>query len=358
MSEHGSAAELDRTSDRGIDTQGMVEATASLPEQVANAARVARGLDGLPERDKVEHVVALGMGGSGIAGDILAAAAQPFMSLPVVVSKSYELPAFVGEGSLVFAISYSGDTEETVEAATEAAVQGASIVAITSGGELGRLAAGWGTPVVPVPSTFPQPRAALGAMAIPPLIVLEDIGLFPGAGQWVDDAVEQLKYRAQRLTADKSEAAELARRIGRTIPLIYGGGAIGATAAQRWKTQCNENAKLPAFFNAHPELCHNEVCGWGQAGDVTRQTITAVGLRHDFEHPQVVRRFDLVWKMLDEVVAGIEEVHAEGEGQLAQLLDLILVGDFVSLHLALQEGIDPGPVPALTDLKTALAQGE
>jgi len=358
MSEHRSATELDGTPDRGIDSQGMVEATASLPEQVATAARVARGLDGLPERDKVEHVVVLGMGGSGIAGDILSAAAQPFMSLPVVVSKSYELPAFVGEGSLVFAISYSGDTEETVEAATEAAVQGASIVAITSGGELGRLAAGWGTPVVPVPSTIPQPRAALGAMAIPPLIVLEDIGLFPGAGQWVDDAVEQLKYRAHRLTTDKSEAAELARRIGRTIPLIYGGGAIGATAAQRWKTQCNENAKLPAFFNAHPELCHNEVCGWGQAGDVTRQTITAVGLRHDFEHPQVVRRFDLVWKMLDEVVAGIEEVHAEGEGQLAQLLDLILVGDFVSLHLALQEGIDPGPVPALIDLKTALAQGE
>ena len=344
--------------DRGIDTQGMVEATASLPEQVATAARTARGLDGLPQRDKVEHVVVLGMGGSGIAGDILASAAQPFMSLPVVVSKSYELPAFVGEGSLVFAISFSGNTEETVEAATEAAVQGASIVAITSGGELGRLAAGWGTPVVAVPSTIPQPRAAIGAMAIPPLIVLEDIGLFPGASQWIDDAVEQLKYRVDRLTTDKSEAVELARRIGRTIPLIYGGGAIGATAAQRWKTQCNENAKVPAFFNAHPELCHNEVCGWGQAGDVTRQTITAVGLRHDFEHPQVIRRFDLVWKMLDEVVAGIEEVHAAGEGQLAQLLDLILVGDFVSLHLALQEGVDPGPVPALTDLKTALAQGE
>ena len=344
-------------SDRGIDTLGMVEVTAALPEQVATAARAARGLDGLPARDKVEHVVVVGMGGSGIAGDILAAAAQPFMSLPVVVSKSYELPAFVGEGSLVFAISFSGDTEETIEAATEAAVQGASIVAVTSGGELGRLAAGWGTPVVPVPASIPQPRAALGAMAIPPLIVLEDIGLFPGAGQWVDDAVEQLKSRVHRLVGDKSEASELARRIGRTIPLIYGGGAIGATAAQRWKTQCNENAKVPAFFNAHPELCHNEVCGWGQAGDVTRQTITAVGLRHDFEHPQVARRFEIVWKLLDEVVAGIEEVHAEGEGQLAQLLDLILVGDFVSLHLALQEGVDPGPVPVLTDLKAALSEG-
>jgi glucose/mannose-6-phosphate isomerase len=344
--------------DRNVDTQGMLEVTASLPRQMATAARSARGLDGLPERDKVEHVVVVGMGGSGIAGDILSAAAQPFMSVPVVVSKSYELPAFVGEGSLVFAISASGDTEETVEAVTEAAVQGASIVAITSGGELGRLASGWGTPVVAVPASIPQPRAALGAMAIPPLIVLEDIGLFPGAGQWVDNAIEQLESRVNRLTTDKSEAAELARRIGRTIPLVYGGGAIGATAAQRWKTQFNENAKVPAFFNAHPELCHNEVCGWGQHGDLTRQAITAIGLRHDYEHPQVIRRFELVWKLLDEVVAGVEEVRAEGEGQLAQLLDLILVGDFVSLHLAFQEGIDPGPVPALTELKTALAQGE
>jgi glucose/mannose-6-phosphate isomerase len=345
-------------SDRNIDTQGMWDVTVSLADQVAAAARLARGLDGLPERDKVEHVVVLGMGGSGIAGDILAAAAQPFMPLPVVVSKSYELPAFVGEGSLVFAISWSGDTEETIEAATEAAVQGAHVVAITSGGELGRLAAGWGTPVVPVPSAIPQPRAALGAMAIPPLIVLEDVGLFPGAAQWVDSAVEQLESRVKRLTGDNSEAAELARRIGRTVPLVYGGGAIGAAAAQRWKTQFNENAKVPAFFNAHPELCHNEVCGWGQHGDLTRQTITAVGLRHDYEHPQVIRRFELVWKMMDEVVAGIEEVRAEGEGHLAQLLDLILIGDVVSLHLAFQEGVDPGPVPALDELKGALAQGE
>ena len=101
-----------------IDTQGIVDATASLPEQVADAAIAARGLQGLPDHDLVENVVVLGMGGSGIAGDILVAAAAPFMAVPVVVVKSYELPAFVGEGSLVFAISFSGDTEETVEAAT------------------------------------------------------------------------------------------------------------------------------------------------------------------------------------------------------------------------------------------------
>src|SRR5439155_15177289 len=148
-------------SDR-LDTVGMWDVTAALPEQVADAARAARGVDGLPEKESIEHVVVLGMGGSGIAGDILTAAARPFMAVPVVVVKSYELPACVGEGSLIFAVSHSGNTEETLEGATEAAMQGAKLVAVTSGGELAKLAAGWGAPVVPVPAEIPQPRAALG----------------------------------------------------------------------------------------------------------------------------------------------------------------------------------------------------
>ena len=338
-----------------LDSQGMWEATAGLPEQAEAAARAACGLHGLPEREAVENVVVLGMGGSGIAGDILLATAGPFMSVPVVVVKSYTLPAFVGEGSLVFAISFSGDTEETVEAATEAALQGARVVAVTGGGELAKLATGWQVPMVPVPADIPQPRAGIGAMAIPPLMVLEQVGLFPGAARWVQLAVEQLKARRDQLTGPASPAAELARRIGRTIPLIHSSGALGAAAAQRWKTQVNENAKSPAFYAVQPELCHNEVAGWGQHGDVTRQVVTLVKLRHDQEHPQVSRRFDMVDDVVREVVASIEEVQAEGDGELAQLLDLVLVGDFLSLHLAFNEGIDPGPVPTLTELKRLLA---
>jgi len=273
----------------------------------------------------------------------------------VVVVKSYTLPAFVGEGSLVFAVSFSGDTEETVEAATEAAVQGASVVAVTGGGELAKLAAGWHAPRVVLPAGIPQPRAGVGAMAIPPLLVLERVGLFPGATRWVELAVDQLKARRDQLTGPASPAAELARRIGRTLPLVHSSGALGATAAMRWKTQVNENAKAPAFFAVQPELCHNEVAGWGQHGDVTRQLVTLVKLRHDHEHPQVSRRFDLVDDVVAEVVAGLEEVRAEGVGELAQLLDLVLFGDFVSLHLAFDAGVDPGPVPALSDLKRSLA---
>ena len=345
-------------SDRGrLDTQDMWAATSSLPEQVGQAVSAAADLDGLPRREGIENVVVLGMGGSGIAGDILLAAAGPFMAVPVVVVKSYTLPAFVGEGSLVFAISFSGNTEETIEAASEAAVQGARIVAVTSGGELGKLASSWGSPVVPVPDTIPQPRAALGAMSIPPLVVLEQVGLFPGAGQWIQLAVDQLCRRRDELVRDGSAAEELARRIGRTLPLFHSSGALGSAAAQRWKTQVNENAKAPAFWAVQPELCHNEIAGWGQHGDVTRQVMSIVKLRHDNEHPQVMRRFELVDELVRETVSSIEEVWAHGEGDLAQLLDLILFGDFVSLHLAYQEGIDPGPVDALVQLKQRLAEG-
>jgi glucose/mannose-6-phosphate isomerase len=339
-----------------LDSVGMFAATAALPEQVAAAATAARGLAGLPDHEYVEQVVVLGMGGSGIAGDLMVAVAGPFLPVPVVVVKSYDLPDFVGPGSLVFALSFSGDTEETVEAAGEAAGAGANVVTVTSGGELARLAEEWSAPWVPVPGDIPQPRAALGAMAIPPLVVLEEIGLFPGATRWVELAVEQLRRRRDSLVVPGNLAEELARAIGRTIPLVHGAQAVGAAAALRWKTQVNENAKSPAFSAVYPELCHNEIVGWGQNGDVTRQIMTLVNLRHDAEHPQVVRRFALVADLLREVVADILEVRAVGEGDLAQLLDLILVGDFVSLHLAAQEGIDPGPVPVLDEIKHRLRQ--
>ncbi len=339
-----------------VDTLDMWGATAGLPEQVAEAVARSRGLAGLPDRDRVENVVVLGMGGSGIAGDVLAATAAPFMAVPVSVVKGYQPPDFVGAGTLVFALSFSGDTEETLEAAGLAYEAGAALVVVSGGGELVRLAEEWRVPVVPVPTGIPQPRAALGAMSVPPIVVLEEIGLFPGAGHWIAQAVEQLKRRRDELVRPKGLAEDLARRIGRTIPLVHSSEALGAAAALRWKAQINENAKSPAFFAVYPELSHNEVAGWGQQGDVTRQIITLVNLRHDAEHPQVARRFELVADVMLEVVAGIVEVRAAGEGDLAQLADLALIGDFVSLHLAAREEIDPGPIPVLDDIKRRLQE--
>jgi glucose/mannose-6-phosphate isomerase len=341
-----------------LDTEGMWDAAAGLPEQVAEASAscVIENGDALPSHDDIENVVVLGMGGSGIAGDILLAAAGPFMAVPAVVVKSYTLPAFVSDTSLVIAVSYSGNTEETVEAASEALVAGAAVVAVSGDGELRRVAQGAGLPYVAVLEGAPKPRAGIGAIAIPPLHVLESVGLFPGARQWIDSAVAQLRRRRDQLIGDRSPAEELARRIGGTIPLVHSSASLGAAAVTRWKGEVNENAKSPAMGAVQPELCHNEIVGWGQHGDITRQVLTLVQLRHDHEHPQVERRFALVEEIMREVMAGIEAVHAEGEGELAQLFDLMIYGTFVSLHMAERAGIDPGPIPILDTLKDQLSE--
>jgi glucose/mannose-6-phosphate isomerase len=332
----------------------MWDLTAGLPEQVVAAAAAAAGVTGLPEAGDVDSILVLGMGGSGVAGDVLAAIAAPTAPVPVVVVKGYEAPAFAGPRTLCFAVSFSGDTEEVVASATAAAEAGARMVVLTSGGRLAELAASWQAPLVPLPGDIPMPRAAIGAVAIPPLLLLERIGLLPGASAQVAAAVDQLRRRRDQLVGDRSPARHLAHTLRGTLPILYGGGAIGAVAAARWKNQIHENAKAPAFANTYPELCHNEICAWGQHGDLTRQVFSLVQLRHDHEHPQVAKRIDIVRELVEEVVDSVSEVRAEGEGPLAQLLDLVLVGDVVSLHLAYDVGIDPGPIPVLDEIKQRL----
>ncbi len=175
-------------------------------------------------------------------------------------------------------------------------------------------------------------------------------------------AQQQLARRRDQcrpeVEGDRNPARELARRIGRTIPLVYGAGGLGAVAAMRWKCSINENAKAPAFWNQYPELDHNEICGWGQHGDVTRQVLTLVELRHGLEHPQLARRSVATRALVEEAVAQVIEVEAEGEGRLAQLLDLIYLGDWASCYLALDNDVDPGPIDAIAQLKNLMASSE
>jgi glucose/mannose-6-phosphate isomerase len=341
-----------------VDSQGMWEATAALPEQIAAAVTRAADVD-LAGIDPavVSEVVVCGMGGSGIAGDVLAALAWARMALPVTVVKAYRLPSHVGPRSLVFAVSCSGDTEETVSAAAQARDRGATIVTVAGPGALGRAAEEAGGPLVAVPSDIPQPRAALGALAAPPLVVLDRLGLLPGMGALLGEAVGALQHSRDLLVRPGSVAEQLAKRIGRTIPLVHGAPGPSGVAAMRWKTQVNENAKAPAFWTLQPELCHNEVAGWGQHGDVTRQLITMVQLRYGGEEPRVSRRFRLVRELVSEVMANVLEVRTDAGNDVAALFDLCLLGDFVSLHLAAAEGVDPGPVPVLGELKRAMAAG-
>lgn len=328
---------------------------ASLPDQIDHARKAARSLERLPDKERIENIVVLGMGDSGVAGDVLVATASPFVPVSITVVKSYELPAFVGEGSLVFAISLSGETEEVIDAATEAAVQGARMVVISSGGKLVELGGSWGASVVRVPKPHEHSASAIGEMAIPAIAILEEIGLFPGASQWIDLAVEQVSNRIIELQQVGNNAEILAEELVDRLIVIHGGGALGSAAAQRWKTQINVNAQSPAFWSSQPELCHNEIAGWNKNVAWVGRHVEIVALRHEAEHPQVTRRIELLNQRLDGVVHGIHHVWAEGDGELAQLLDLFLIGDFVSLYMAQKLHVDPGSMSILDELKQQLS---
>jgi glucose/mannose-6-phosphate isomerase len=340
-----------------LDTAGIWDATVSAPELArAAAAQAAEVLDAaaLPAADTISSVLVFGMGTSSTAAEFVAALGASHGSVPIVAGNGYTPPSFVGPHTLAFALSFGGDTEETCATATAVAERGAHLMVVSGGGALARMAISADRTVFGVPADLPAARVALGSLGIPVLLTLSRLGILPAVGPSLEAALSALQRRRDALVATTSPVEDVARRIGRTIPLVYGSTGIAAVAARRWKTQINENAKTPAFFAVQPELSHNEVAGWGQHGDVTRQVLTLVTLRHRGEHPHVSRRFDLVVEATDEVMANVIPVWAEGDDDLARFFDLALFGDLVSLHMAGREGIDPGPVPALSDVESAL----
>jgi glucose/mannose-6-phosphate isomerase len=280
------------------------------------------------------------------------------LPVPLTVLKHYRTPAFVGSRTLAFALSYSGDTEETVEMARGALAAGAHLVTISRGGTLRDLAAESGSLHIPCPDDIVMPRLALGALLAPLLVVLFRMGMMPEAHAGLLRAQQQLARRRDRCRPDadvsRNPARELARKLDRTIPVVYGSGGLGGVAALRWKQSFNENAKAPAYWNEYPELDHNEVCGWGQHGDVTRQVFTLVELRHGLEHPRLEQRAVATRELIEEAVCQVLTVEAEGEGRIAQVLDLIYVGDWTSYYSALANDVDPGPIDAIMQLKAAL----
>jgi len=340
------------------DTLGFLDAVAGLPEQLGEAHELVGSLDlsDLPAPDRIDAIAVLGMGGSGVAGDVLATVGTS-IPVPVTVLKQYRVPASIGPRTLVFAISYSGNTEETVAMTTGALEAGAHVVTISCGGALAALAEQSGQKVIPCPSGL-MPRAALGALVAPLFVTLFRMGIYPEAHALLVSAQDQLATRRDQcvpaVEGEKNPARELARKIGRTIPLVYGGGGLGRVAAQRFKADVNENAKAPAFFAAYPELNHNEICGWGQHGDVTRQVLSLVQLHHRYQHERLTKQMRLSRDLVEEVFVQVLDVEAQGDGRLAQLLDLMYLGTWVSCYLALDNDVDPGPIDAIAHLKAAL----
>lgn len=342
-----------------LDTVGMFDAAAGFPEQLARALEVSRRAIAacvLPEHDDIANIVLLGSGGSGLAASLVLEVVGPTVPVPIVVHRGYGVPNFVDASSLVIAISLDGGSAETLEAAQDAFDDGAAVVCIGRGGPLADWAAASDLLHLPVLADAPVERAALMALAVPALVLLEGVGMYPGGEAWIEAAVGQVTRRRDELIAEDNAARRLARRLGRAFPIVYGGNGPGGVAAEFWKTQFNLNAKVAAFANRVPDLTHDEIAGWGQDGDVTRQVFQGFLLRHDFEHPQVSARMDAVEEILVEVLGAVHVVSAAGDGLLAQLLDLHLLGLFVSLHAAVEQDVDPGPVPVVTEIASRIGE--
>lgn len=345
------------------DPQDMMGAVRGLPEQCADAKRIAMDADlGKVSGAGVRAIVLAGMGGSAIGGDLVAATFEGVLTAPMRVVRDYHIPAYVGADTLFLASSNSGNTEETLAAYDAAKAAGARIVALSTGGELAQRAARDGVPLVSFPGGL-QPRAALGYALVPVLAVLARLDLMPRAVvSEVDEAVEVLGQLRSELEPDAPHDANPARRLAAhfhgKIPVVYGSQAERGVVAYRWKTQINENAKAFAIANVFPELNHNETVGWSGSGAqrVPERHLAVCVLRDRSEPAQIVRRVELTKQLVGERVGSVDEVWSRGKSALARALSLTYIGDFASVYLAYAYNEDPTPVKAIDWLKAELAK--
>src|SRR6185312_17382687 len=231
---------------------------------------------------------------------------------------------------------------------------GAQRVVVTTGGRLGEMARADGVPVIPLPAGF-QPRAAVAYMTVAALEVAALCGVGPRLTPEIDVAASHAEELVAEWGPDAPEdslAKVVARGLHGTIPVIAGAG-LTAPIAYRWKTQINENAKLPAFFGELPELDHNELAGWEGASESGR--FSAVFLDDSDAHPRVKQRMVLTEQMIKANAAASFRLETRGQTAIDRVVSLVLLGDLVSIYMAALRGVDPGPVTALDELKSALA---
>jgi glucose/mannose-6-phosphate isomerase len=360
------------------DPQAMLRDVASSAAQVREAAVLAReaGVARLAAPGRPRAVVVCGMGGSGIAGDVLAAVAGTGSPVPVVSHRGYGLPGWVGVADLVVAVSCSGSTEETLSALEEAVRRGVPLLVVgAAGSPLHDLAQRGRAVFVPV-SQGRQPRASVWALSTPLVVAGSALGLCAGDDATVEAAATGLEDVARRCRVDAEElvnpAKQLATHLAGAVPVVWGTSPLAGVAAYRFACQLNENAKTPATWGVLPEAHHNQVVAFDgpfaggprsaddlfrdREGDVEPAHLALVLLRDAEEHPQVARRADVSRELAEDRGLAVHEVRAEGSSPFEQLARLVGVTDYASAYLALLQGTDPTPVEAITALKRAIAR--
>ena len=342
-----------------LDKSAMGSQIRGLPEQCRQAWDKASLLKLPADYSQVDKVVILGMGGSAIGGDLLKGLISSLSRPLVLVQREYDLPDWVDENTLVIGASYSGNTEETLSAFTQALKKNCKKLVISTGGRLSELAHQSSVPVFIIEHVSP-PRAALGYSLLPLLAIMQNLGFLSGEAAEVDGMVSALKMMClswqEDSPQDHNQAKTLAIRLFGKIVVIYGAGIL-TDVARRWKTQINENSKQWAFFETLPELNHNAVLGYRYPAG-TSDRIYVLFLRCQSLHPRTLIRYNITGELLEKSGIPYQYLDSQGGNGLKHVMNLLLLGDWVSYYLAMLNGIDPSPVPEIDLLKKRLAGGK
>lgn len=328
------------------DSGDQLDAALSLPDHLRDA--LWRVSSAKLEPMESTGLLACGMGGSAIGGDLAAAAMGTRLSQPLDVVRGYGVPSWTPPDRVIFCSSYSGNTEETLGCYAAAEAVGAQRIVATTGGELAESARHDGVPVIGMPAGL-QPRAAVGYT----FAIAAEVAALVGAG----DAIRmEIDSSAAHLDAAKGSllalAESLAERIYGSVPLLYGCG-LTVPIAYRWKCQVNENAKLPAFDHQLPEMDHNEIVGWVCA---PQDAYTAIFLEDDDQHPRERQRIELTADLIGNKAKDVIRIETVGESRTERLLWSVMLGDLLSLELAARAGADPTPVEVIENLKDRLGR--
>jgi glucose/mannose-6-phosphate isomerase len=328
----------------------MLEWTRGFPAQLRSGFATGRALEFRWPRS-VDRSAIVGMGGSAIGADLLCGLTDAETGLPAQTLRDPVLPRWVGPSTLVLAISYSGDTWETLTAFDEAGRRGAPRLAMSAGGTLEAKARAGGVPHLSLPAGL-QPRAALGYV-FGGLLGLFDPA-FPASNRdRLERAAKLLSSRSDELGRRGGGPARLAARIRGRLPWIYSAREL-APVARRWSTQIEENAKRLAHSDVLPEALHNAIVGWDALASREAGRYIVVRLESDADGPAIGSRFDYFATLLARRKVPSVEIRFDAEDRLERTLLALQWGDYLSLALARIGGVDPLPVQAIRRMKAHL----
>ncbi len=301
---------------------------------------------------KYSSILLTGLGGSAIAGDILQNFLHNELKTPFVINRSYNLPQFINEDSLVIVSSYSGNTEETISVLGEALKRKCKIICIGSGGKIKRIAEENNLPYITVQGGY-QPRFALYISFFTVLKIFQHLNIIEPKDHIVNSITDLLKTKTDEYLSEENISIETAKALIGFIPVIYAGDII-SSVGYRFKCQINENSKLNAFSNVIPEMNHNEIIGWESFLD-KQFNARVVNLIDTDYHPQVSKRFLVTSELIRN--AGVEIINLESKEDNFQvrMFDLIYLCDWISYYLAVLRGFDPITIKNINTLKERLA---